>query len=199
MEVTEGEENPSLLSFQLLETLLYRVHLSLFTGRYQNALLLLQVTSKLPPQDLSLYIHLSNVCDSVSINFRRAVASYICQRKSPRDLSFKMQYNCKFSCTFIFFVACFLLHWVANSLGCALFPDTSRELLLFLISGQQQRASLGTCELCLASGIQIFLVATEMIKSVFLEGRSVMLLFCIFAPALKIGDCNLRHWRSCEL
>uniref|UniRef100_A0A803XPV8 Zinc finger C3H1-type containing n=1 Tax=Meleagris gallopavo TaxID=9103 RepID=A0A803XPV8_MELGA len=42
MEVTEGEENPNLLSFQLLETLLYRVHLSLFTGRYQNALLLLQ-------------------------------------------------------------------------------------------------------------------------------------------------------------
>ncbi|NXJ03515.1 ZC3H1 protein, partial [Odontophorus gujanensis] len=42
MEVTEGEENPDLLSFQLLETLLYRVHLSLFTGRYQNALVLLQ-------------------------------------------------------------------------------------------------------------------------------------------------------------
>ncbi|XP_068791766.1 zinc finger C3H1 domain-containing protein isoform X2 [Struthio camelus] len=37
-----GEENPDLLSFQLLETLLYRVHLSLFTGRYQNALAVLQ-------------------------------------------------------------------------------------------------------------------------------------------------------------
>uniref|UniRef100_A0A8C0AVG5 Zinc finger C3H1-type containing n=1 Tax=Buteo japonicus TaxID=224669 RepID=A0A8C0AVG5_9AVES len=42
MEVTGGEENPNLLSFQLLETLLYRVQLSLFTGRHQNALVLLQ-------------------------------------------------------------------------------------------------------------------------------------------------------------
>uniref|UniRef100_A0A8C4K8K6 Zinc finger C3H1-type containing n=1 Tax=Dromaius novaehollandiae TaxID=8790 RepID=A0A8C4K8K6_DRONO len=42
MEGTRGEENPSLLSFELLETLLYRVHLSLFTGRHQNALALLQ-------------------------------------------------------------------------------------------------------------------------------------------------------------
>ncbi|KAM6146253.1 LOW QUALITY PROTEIN: zinc finger C3H1 domain-containing protein [Phoenicopterus ruber ruber] len=42
MEVTGREENPNLVSFQLLETLLYRVHLSLFTGRHQNALVLLQ-------------------------------------------------------------------------------------------------------------------------------------------------------------
>ncbi|XP_054044427.1 zinc finger C3H1 domain-containing protein isoform X3 [Rissa tridactyla] len=42
MEVTDGEENPNLVSFQLLETLLYRVHLSLFTGRQQNALVVLQ-------------------------------------------------------------------------------------------------------------------------------------------------------------
>ncbi|XP_053924095.1 zinc finger C3H1 domain-containing protein isoform X4 [Cuculus canorus] len=42
MEVTGAEENPNLVSFQLLETLLYRVHLSLFTGRHQNALVLLQ-------------------------------------------------------------------------------------------------------------------------------------------------------------
>ncbi|NXP07280.1 ZC3H1 protein, partial [Thinocorus orbignyianus] len=42
MEMREREENPNLVSFQLLETLLYRVHLSLFTGRHQNALLLLQ-------------------------------------------------------------------------------------------------------------------------------------------------------------
>nr|XP_013802467.1 PREDICTED: zinc finger C3H1 domain-containing protein [Apteryx mantelli mantelli] len=41
-EGTGGEENPDLLSFELLETLLYRVHLSLFTGRHQNALALLQ-------------------------------------------------------------------------------------------------------------------------------------------------------------
>ncbi|XP_061223979.1 zinc finger C3H1 domain-containing protein isoform X2 [Neopsephotus bourkii] len=41
-EVTGGEENRNLVSFQLLETLLYRVHLSLFTGRHQNALALLQ-------------------------------------------------------------------------------------------------------------------------------------------------------------
>uniref|UniRef100_A0A7M4EI30 Zinc finger C3H1-type containing n=1 Tax=Crocodylus porosus TaxID=8502 RepID=A0A7M4EI30_CROPO len=41
MEMGEAEEN-SVLSFQLLETLLYRVHLSLFTGRHQNALALLQ-------------------------------------------------------------------------------------------------------------------------------------------------------------
>ncbi|NXY40976.1 ZC3H1 protein, partial [Ceuthmochares aereus] len=42
MEVTGTEENLNLVSFQLLETLLYRVHLSLFTGRHQNALVLLQ-------------------------------------------------------------------------------------------------------------------------------------------------------------
>ncbi|KAM6304043.1 zinc finger C3H1 domain-containing protein isoform 2-T2 [Podargus strigoides] len=42
IEVKEGEENPNLVSFQLLETLLYRVHLSLFTGRHQNALVLLK-------------------------------------------------------------------------------------------------------------------------------------------------------------
>ncbi|XP_059582074.1 zinc finger C3H1 domain-containing protein isoform X3 [Alligator mississippiensis] len=42
MEMGEAEENSDVLSFQLLETLLYRVHLSLFTGRHQNALALLQ-------------------------------------------------------------------------------------------------------------------------------------------------------------
>ncbi|XP_023794734.1 zinc finger C3H1 domain-containing protein [Cyanistes caeruleus] len=46
MEVTGGGENPNLVSFQLLETLLYRVHLSLFTGRHQNALVLLQSALK---------------------------------------------------------------------------------------------------------------------------------------------------------
>ncbi|XP_075602900.1 zinc finger C3H1 domain-containing protein isoform X2 [Balearica regulorum gibbericeps] len=42
MEASGREGNPNLVSFQLLETLLYRVHLSLFTGRHQNALVLLQ-------------------------------------------------------------------------------------------------------------------------------------------------------------
>lgn len=69
MEVTGGEENPNLLSFQLLETLLYRVQLSLFTGRHQNALVLLQVTSRLRPQELSWYLQLSNACDCHSANF----------------------------------------------------------------------------------------------------------------------------------
>ncbi|XP_071623031.1 zinc finger C3H1 domain-containing protein isoform X2 [Heliangelus exortis] len=46
VEVSGGEENPNLLSFQLLETLLYRVHLNLFTGRHQNAVALLQSALK---------------------------------------------------------------------------------------------------------------------------------------------------------
>ncbi|XP_031794834.1 zinc finger C3H1 domain-containing protein isoform X2 [Sarcophilus harrisii] len=41
MEAAE-RENSDLLSFQLLESLLFRVQLSLFTGRYQNALAILQ-------------------------------------------------------------------------------------------------------------------------------------------------------------
>lgn len=44
--------------------------------------------------------------------------------------------------------------------------------------------------------------ATEMVKSFFffffLEDHSGML-FCIFAPASKIGECYLRHWRFCYL
>ncbi|NXA33685.1 ZC3H1 protein, partial [Eudromia elegans] len=42
MEGSRGEENSDITSFELLEILLYRVHLSLFTGRHQNALALLQ-------------------------------------------------------------------------------------------------------------------------------------------------------------
>ena len=78
MEVAGGEENLNLVSFQLLETLLYRVHLNLFTGRHQNALVLLQVTSRLPPQELSSYLRLSRACDSDSVSFRRTVPSFIC-------------------------------------------------------------------------------------------------------------------------
>ncbi|XP_009988958.1 PREDICTED: zinc finger C3H1 domain-containing protein-like, partial [Tauraco erythrolophus] len=73
MEVTGREENPNLVSFQLLETLLYRVHLSLFTGRHQNALVLLQnalksanekiISERLTASDRCLawlaYIHLT--------------------------------------------------------------------------------------------------------------------------------------------
>ncbi|OXB59823.1 hypothetical protein ASZ78_007306 [Callipepla squamata] len=63
MEVTEREENPDLLSFQLLETLLYRVHLSLFTGRYQNALVLLQNALKSANEKIiSEHLTLSDRC-----------------------------------------------------------------------------------------------------------------------------------------
>ncbi|KAM4747046.1 zinc finger C3H1 domain-containing protein [Rhinophrynus dorsalis] len=72
MEMTEQDQRSDLLSLQLLETLLYRIHLSLFTGRLQNALGLLQNALKSPtersigdsltPQDRCLawlsYIHL---------------------------------------------------------------------------------------------------------------------------------------------
>ncbi|MEE6480608.1 hypothetical protein FKM82_012620 [Ascaphus truei] len=72
MEKVEGDKRSDLLSLQLLETLLYRVHLSLFTGRQQNAFALLQNALKSPnerslgdhltPQDRCLawlsYIHL---------------------------------------------------------------------------------------------------------------------------------------------
>uniref|UniRef100_A0A8C5M028 Zinc finger C3H1-type containing n=1 Tax=Leptobrachium leishanense TaxID=445787 RepID=A0A8C5M028_9ANUR len=47
-----------LLSLQLLETLLYRVHLSLFTGRLQNALALLQNALK-SPNEKSIGDHLN--------------------------------------------------------------------------------------------------------------------------------------------
>uniref|UniRef100_H2ZZS1 Zinc finger C3H1-type containing n=1 Tax=Latimeria chalumnae TaxID=7897 RepID=H2ZZS1_LATCH len=42
MEAAEGGKKSDLLSFQLLEALLFRVQLSHFTGRHQNALALLQ-------------------------------------------------------------------------------------------------------------------------------------------------------------
>ncbi|XP_053263313.1 zinc finger C3H1 domain-containing protein isoform X2 [Podarcis raffonei] len=42
MESPKCEENLDLRSFHLLEMLLYRVHLSLFTGKYQNAVALFQ-------------------------------------------------------------------------------------------------------------------------------------------------------------
>ncbi|XP_061495719.1 zinc finger C3H1 domain-containing protein isoform X3 [Rhineura floridana] len=42
METPKCEENLDLWSFHLLEMLLYRVHLSLFTGKYQNAVALFQ-------------------------------------------------------------------------------------------------------------------------------------------------------------
>ncbi|XP_054844087.1 zinc finger C3H1 domain-containing protein isoform X2 [Eublepharis macularius] len=42
METPKCEENFDLRSFHLLEMLLYRVHLSIFTGRYQNAVALFQ-------------------------------------------------------------------------------------------------------------------------------------------------------------
>uniref|UniRef100_A0A8C5U543 Zinc finger C3H1-type containing n=1 Tax=Malurus cyaneus samueli TaxID=2593467 RepID=A0A8C5U543_9PASS len=57
-EVTGRGENPNLVSFQLLETLLYRVHLSLFTGRHQNALLLLQNALK-PANEKIIAEHLT--------------------------------------------------------------------------------------------------------------------------------------------
>ncbi|XP_020660331.3 zinc finger C3H1 domain-containing protein isoform X1 [Pogona vitticeps] len=41
-ETPEREENSDLWSFHLLEMLLYRVHLSLFAGKYQNAVALFQ-------------------------------------------------------------------------------------------------------------------------------------------------------------
>ncbi|KAM8973109.1 zinc finger C3H1 domain-containing protein isoform 2-T2 [Pelodytes ibericus] len=72
MESLEKDGKSDLLSLQLLETLLCRVHLSLFTGRLQNALALLQTALKSPneksigdhltPQDRCLawlsYVHL---------------------------------------------------------------------------------------------------------------------------------------------
>lgn len=85
MEVTGGGENPSLVSFQLLETLLYRVHLSLFTGRHQNALVLLQVTCKLPPQEcfhsFTFLMHVTG-----SLNFSGTVPSF--RRISLRNRGF---------------------------------------------------------------------------------------------------------------
>ncbi|XP_015747041.1 zinc finger C3H1 domain-containing protein isoform X1 [Python bivittatus] len=42
METPKSEENMDIWSFHLLEMLLYRVHLSLFTGKYQNAIALFQ-------------------------------------------------------------------------------------------------------------------------------------------------------------
>uniref|UniRef100_A0A8C0EMK1 Zinc finger C3H1-type containing n=1 Tax=Bubo bubo TaxID=30461 RepID=A0A8C0EMK1_BUBBB len=62
MEVTGGEENPNLVSFQLLETLLYRVHLSLFTGRHQNALVLLQNALKSANEKISDRLTVSDRC-----------------------------------------------------------------------------------------------------------------------------------------
>ncbi|XP_042323944.1 zinc finger C3H1 domain-containing protein isoform X2 [Sceloporus undulatus] len=41
-ETSASEENLDLRSFHLLEVLLYRIHLSLFTGKYQNAVALFQ-------------------------------------------------------------------------------------------------------------------------------------------------------------
>ncbi|XP_053572757.1 zinc finger C3H1 domain-containing protein isoform X2 [Bombina bombina] len=72
MNSLEDDQKSEVLSLQLLEILLYRVHLSLFTGRLQNALALLQNALKSPteksigdylsPQDRCLawlsYIHL---------------------------------------------------------------------------------------------------------------------------------------------
>lgn len=43
MKAPKSEENMDIWSFHLLEMLLYRVHLSLFTGKYQNAIALFQV------------------------------------------------------------------------------------------------------------------------------------------------------------
>lgn len=43
MKAPKSEENVDIWSFHLLEMLLYRVHLSLFTGKYQNAIALFQV------------------------------------------------------------------------------------------------------------------------------------------------------------
>ncbi|KAE8615612.1 hypothetical protein XENTR_v10008567 [Xenopus tropicalis] len=48
MNRVEEEKKSDLLSLQLLETLLYRVHLSLITGRLQNALALFQNALKCP-------------------------------------------------------------------------------------------------------------------------------------------------------
>uniref|UniRef100_A0A663MQ46 Zinc finger C3H1-type containing n=1 Tax=Athene cunicularia TaxID=194338 RepID=A0A663MQ46_ATHCN len=62
MEVTGGEENPNLVSFQLLETLLYRVHLNLFTGRHQNALVLLQNALKSANEKISDRLTVSDRC-----------------------------------------------------------------------------------------------------------------------------------------
>uniref|UniRef100_A0A2H6NL88 Uncharacterized protein n=1 Tax=Micrurus carvalhoi TaxID=3147026 RepID=A0A2H6NL88_9SAUR len=42
MKAPKTEENVDIWSFHLLEMLLYRVHLSLFTGKYQNAIALFQ-------------------------------------------------------------------------------------------------------------------------------------------------------------
>ncbi|KAL7982596.1 hypothetical protein Chor_010194 [Crotalus horridus] len=42
MKAPKSEENVDIWSFYLLEMLLYRVHLSLFTGKYQNAIALFQ-------------------------------------------------------------------------------------------------------------------------------------------------------------
>ncbi|NXN91356.1 ZC3H1 protein, partial [Rhinopomastus cyanomelas] len=62
MEETRGEENANLVSFQLLETLLYRVHLSLFTGRHQNALVLLQNALKSTSEKISERLTVGDRC-----------------------------------------------------------------------------------------------------------------------------------------
>ncbi|RXM94947.1 Zinc finger C3H1 domain-containing protein [Acipenser ruthenus] len=54
----EGDNKSELLSFQLLESLLYRVQLSLFTGRHQNALAILQNALKSTDGERSLAEHL---------------------------------------------------------------------------------------------------------------------------------------------
>uniref|UniRef100_W5NHC0 Zinc finger C3H1-type containing n=1 Tax=Lepisosteus oculatus TaxID=7918 RepID=W5NHC0_LEPOC len=56
---TAGGDKSELVSFQLLESLLYRVQLSLFTGRHQNALALLQNALKSTSDEKSIAEHLT--------------------------------------------------------------------------------------------------------------------------------------------
>lgn len=52
------------LSFQLMEALLYRVHLSLFTGRMESALVILQVRQQRNDAALDLFVKQSGLCYS---------------------------------------------------------------------------------------------------------------------------------------
>lgn len=66
-----------LQSFHLLEMLLYRVHLSLFTGKYQNAVALLQVLVPDIWLLCNVFLHLSVVFPVID----KVVARFVCRHE----------------------------------------------------------------------------------------------------------------------
>ncbi|XP_062913789.1 zinc finger C3H1 domain-containing protein [Mobula hypostoma] len=64
METIEGSEKSEILSFQLLQSLLFWVHLSLFTGRQQNALAIFQNALKTSDGNKSVaeYLNADECC-----------------------------------------------------------------------------------------------------------------------------------------